>query len=158
MNTNSITSLPLNEKDKEKLQFLVDFGAQIVKKTSRSVGIFITPFLVFIYFTSTTKVFIQTSVILLVSSILGLILCFNHYYKIHLDLKSGTKARYILSYYEIKRTKKDLILKSKELKLDLSFYDDIVPYINTKQPLIVEITKRNKTLLFLSHSETNLLD
>ena len=154
MNTNSITSLPLSEKDKENLQSLINIGIRLAKKL-RVTMILCFALALLVFFSNG---FIQGCIIALIIILLPIFLLFNSYYKIYLDLKSGTKARYILSHYEIIRSKKDLTLKSKELKLDLSHDEDIIPYINLKQPIIIEITKHSKTLLFLSHNETNLLD
>ncbi|MFD2603246.1 hypothetical protein [Flavobacterium suzhouense] len=63
-----------------------------------------------------------------------------------------------MTEYEIVSNKKDVFLKSKEPKLKIELYNDIAPYISINQSLIIEITNHSKTLLFISHSENNLLD
>jgi len=155
---NNPTLLPLNQQNKKELKTIVSFGTRLAKRISISVTIILLSYLLFVYSTNTLKGFIQIAVIALSSFILGLILFFNDYFKTHLDLKSNLKIRITLNDYEIINGKKDTFLKTTEPKLRIALDQDLLPHININQPITIEITKRSKSLLFISHNENNLLD
>ncbi|MBL7913049.1 MAG: hypothetical protein JNJ41_18445 [Bacteroidia bacterium] len=77
----------------------------------------------------------------------------------YIDLKRDKKLRFETSDYQIKKKKGSvilLVLKPSKLKFDID--EDLSLKIDATKPLTIEFVPLSKTLLFISHSEANLLN
>jgi hypothetical protein len=76
-----------------------------------------------------------------------------------IDLKKGVKIRFTSMNYEIKTGKDEtFIIAIDNNNQKIKIYDNMETYIESPKPLIVELSKLTKTLLFISHDTENLLE
>ena len=76
-----------------------------------------------------------------------------------IDLKKGVKIRFTSMNYEIKTGKDEtFIIAIDNNNQKIKIYDNMETYIESPKPLIVEMSKLTKTLLFISHDTENLLE
>ena len=77
----------------------------------------------------------------------------------YIDLRKGKKLIFITDSYEVICEKdKVFILTSGADKQKIKIAKDLVPFIKPLEPLTIEISNLSKSLLFISHSNENLLD
>ena len=75
------------------------------------------------------------------------------------DLKKGLKIRFISKEYVIKKEKDEaFIIATDNDNQKIKIYDNMETYIQSPKPLIIEMTKLSKTLLFISHDTDNLIE
>jgi hypothetical protein len=76
-----------------------------------------------------------------------------------IDLKKGLKIKFISMEYEIKKEKDEtFIIATDNDNQKIKIYDYMETYIESPKPLIVELSKLTKTLLFISHDSDNLIE
>ncbi len=76
-----------------------------------------------------------------------------------LDIRRGKKLEFLSSDYEIIKTKDSVLLRLKDTTdRDIEVWDELLPLIDIRRPLKVDITILSKVILFISHDNKNLLD
>jgi len=76
----------------------------------------------------------------------------------YLDIRSGKKLSITSNSFEIVKKKKDSIkLRLHDSKRSFEVDEDIVPSIDPRKPIRLEIAPISKHLLFISHGDKNLL-
>jgi hypothetical protein len=156
-----MTEIELNNNDKQKLKVEI--------KISMILGLLISIVLVVIVGVIPGLLFLfgkQPSEGFLGRSFFTLVLLFIPFLAIswtnilkYIDLKKGKKQNITTTNYKIIKKKDNTFIvihngKQKKIKIDHKLID----YINLSQPLILEISKFTKSLLFISHDNDNLLD
>jgi len=76
-----------------------------------------------------------------------------------IDLRKGKKLVFNSDSYDV-INKKDTayILTHGDNKQKIKIDNELIPFINSSQPLTMEISNLSKSLLFISHDTENLLD
>ena len=154
MLTHNPKQLPLNKSDEQLLEHRIGFGKSLFKKTRY---IFIIIFLLSLIIFSQDDLLTGFAVTIFIT-LAPYFIVFGKYHMISQDLKSDLKIRYLLTKYEIQHQKNIIYLISDEPKIKLELEEELLPHINFKESIIIEITKRSKILLFISHSNNNLLN
>ena len=154
MLTHNPKQLPLNKSDEQLLEHIIGFGKSLFKRMRYT---FIITFLLSLITFSRNDLLTGFAVAIFIT-LVAYYMVFGQYLMISQDLKSNLKIRYLLTKYEIQHKKNIIYLISDEPKIKLELEEELLSHINFKESIIIEMTKRSKTLLFISHNSKNLLD
>lgn len=103
--------------------------------------------------------FLQRSVLIAAGVFLPLLILPIVNFKAFKEIKTGKKLVLKTTFFEIIYKKKEpfILIKDCDIK-EISIYRELVPLLNPKLPLTIEITPKTKSLLFISHDTHNLID
>ena len=153
-----MTEIELTEENKIRLKKYIKFDVFLII-IFFAVLIFIVGIIpvVSLIFTKPTEGFLNRSSLLICFLFIPFIGVLWKVLKVFIDIRSGKKLRFEITNFEIQKGKKSTLLIDRNTQNKFEIADYLIPYIDTKNPINIEITKLSKELLFISNQTENYI-
>ena len=156
-----MTEIDLNISDKKRLKSDIKISLVIGLLFSVVLVIIVglVPGILFIIGKRPSKGFVSRGLyILALLFIPFLVISWTNLLK-YIDLKKGKKYNFKTEDYEVLKEKdKAFILTKGDVKHKIKIDNLLIEFVKSPKPLVIEISKLSKFLLFISHDNKNLLD
>jgi hypothetical protein len=150
--------IELTEENKVTLKKYIKFDLFLVILFFSALVLFvgIIP-LILLIFQKPAEGFLNRSLLIMCFLFIPFIGIILKVLKIYRDVRSGKKLIFEIEKFEIKKEKKLTILVDNKTQNKFKVDEYLIPYIETKKPIKIEMTKLSKELLFISNGDENYI-